>query len=53
MVFIDIEKVYNRVPRDVLWTALKKKGVCITYIKVIQDMYDGKLTKVRIPGVPY
>ena len=51
MVIIDLEKAYDRVPRDVLWTTLEKKGVCVAYIKVIQDMYDRVLTKVRTPGV--
>ena len=50
MVFIDLEKAYDRVPRDILWTALEKKGVCVTYIKVIHDMYDGVLIKVRTLG---
>ena len=49
MVFIDLEKVYDRVARDVLWIALDKKGVCVANIKVIQYMYDGVLTKVRAP----
>ena len=50
IVFIDLEKTYDRVPRDVLWTALEKKEVCVAYIKVIHNMYDGVLTKVRTPG---
>ena len=32
MVFIDLEKDCDRVPRDVLWMALEKKEVCVTYI---------------------
>ena len=48
MVFIDLEKVYDRVARDVLWIDLDKKGVCVANIKVIQDMYDGVLSKVKI-----
>ena len=37
-------------PRELLWKALKKKGVRVEYIKVIQDMYEGVLTSVRTPG---
>ena len=47
MIFVDLEKAYDRVPRDTLWWALRKKNVGEEYIKVIQDMYDGCTTSVR------
>ena len=34
MIFIDFKKRYDRIPRDVLWKVLEKRGVSIAYIKV-------------------
>ncbi len=48
MVFIDLEKAYDRVPRDLIWWILNKKGVTSRYIHVIKDMYDGAMMIVRI-----
>jgi Reverse transcriptase (RNA-dependent DNA polymerase). len=47
MAFIDLEKAYDRVPRDVIWWVLNKKGVTTRYIDVIRDMYEGAVTMVR------
>ena len=47
MIFVDLEKAYDRVPRDIIWWALRKKNVGEEFIKVIQDMYDGCTTSVR------
>ena len=50
MVFINSEKTYDRVPKEVLLKVLEKKGFRIAYIQVIKDMYDGVTTSIRIQG---
>jgi hypothetical protein len=47
MVFIDLEKAYNKVPRNIMWWALQKHNVSIKYITLIKDMYDNIVTNVR------
>ena len=47
MVFIDIEKAYDRVPRQEAWRCMSEKGVPETYVRVVQDMYEGARTRVK------
>jgi hypothetical protein len=46
MVFIDLEKVYDKVSRNVMWWALQKHKVSTKYITLIKDMYDNDVTSV-------
>nr|GFB05002.1 putative reverse transcriptase domain-containing protein [Tanacetum cinerariifolium] len=38
--FLDLEKVYDSVPWELVWKTLVNKGTTRRYIRVIRDMYD-------------
>ena len=46
LAFIDMEKAYDHVPRDLIWWALRKKQVPEQYVHIIQDMYSGASSTV-------
>ena len=46
-VFINVEKAYDRVPRQEIWNCLRLNGVEEKYIWLIQDMYENCKTRVR------
>lgn len=50
IVFIDLEKVYNKV-LGVLCQCLEAKGVHVTYIRVIKDMDDRAKSRMRKMGL--
>ncbi|KAK3522398.1 hypothetical protein QTP86_009537 [Hemibagrus guttatus] len=43
----DLEKAYDREPREELWYCMRKSGVADKYVRVVQDMYERSRTVVR------
>src|SRR5437867_569717 len=48
--FVDLEKAFDRVPREVLWWALRRVEVEEWIINMIKSMYEGCTTSVRMNG---
>ena len=44
---MDLEKAFDRVPREVTWWAMRKLGVEEWLVKVVMAMYEGARTRVR------
>ncbi|XP_047252221.1 uncharacterized protein LOC124887084 [Capsicum annuum] len=49
VVFTNIEKAYDKVPREVLWSFLEARGVPMTYIRAIKDICG--TSKIKCLGV--
>ena len=48
--FIDLEKAFDRIPRDVIWWAMRKLGVDEWIISVVKSMYKNARSCVKING---
>lgn len=47
LVFVDLEKAYNRVPRKLLWWFPQSCKLPEAYVETIMDMYEDSTTAVR------
>ena len=45
--FIDLEKAYDKIPRNIMWWALDKNKVSSKYVILIKDMYNNVVTSIR------
>ena len=46
--FVDLEKAFDRVHREVLWWALRKMGIEEWLVKVVQSMYQDVRSRVCV-----
>ena len=49
IVFIDLEKAYDSIPRGIIWDSIKARGISQMYIEAIWDIYDRLSTNVQTP----
>jgi hypothetical protein len=47
IIFNDLEKAYDKLPKNVMWWALQKHKVSSKFITLIKDMYDNIVISVR------
>ena len=53
MCFVDLEKVFDRVPRRVMEWAMRKTGLLELLVKAVMSLYEGAETKVGVgSGLP-
>ena len=48
MAFVDLEKAFDQVPRDVIWWAMHKLGIDEWLVCLVQSMYKDVRTRVRV-----
>ena len=46
--FVDLEKAFDRVPRKVIWWALRYLGVDKWIVRLVQGMYSNARSRVRV-----
>jgi hypothetical protein len=47
MVFIDLEKAYDKIPRNLMWWALDKHKIPTKYVTPIKNMYEKVVISVQ------
>ena len=50
LVFVDLEKVFDRVLRVLIASSLRWKGVGKCYVKAVMKMYKEMLSQVKVEG---
>ena len=49
--FIDLNKAYDSVNRDLLWKAMREYGISEKIVKMVTSLYEKTQARVRVNGV--
>jgi hypothetical protein len=47
MIFIYLEKAYDKVPRNIMWCPLNKHKIPTKYVGLIKNMYNDVVSSVK------
>ena len=50
LLFVDLRKAYDSVPREALWQVLRKYGVPPSLVTIIRSLHDGMKAEVTVDG---
>ena len=50
LLFIDLRKAYDSIPREALWQVLRKYGIPPTLVNIIRSLHDGMKTEITMDG---
>ena len=50
LVFVDLEKAFHKVPRVLIESSLRRKGVVECYVNTVMKVYQEVLSQVKVEG---
>ena len=50
LIFVDLKKAYDSVPREALWAALKKLGISDQLVTIIRSFHENMKAKIHVDG---
>jgi hypothetical protein len=50
VIFIDLVKAYDYVPREIMWRVLKNAGIPEKILKLIIELHNGSTARIRVDG---
>ena len=50
MLFVDLQKAYDSIPRQALWLVLRKYGIPPVMVNIIRSLHEGMKSEVTVDG---